>query len=150
MKKRETPIILSYERNHLLVVDNSGVETLGLLDVDGVDHRVQLLLGVLLVVTLAGDADTQTEGNALDTGFPDLLVELGVEADVLGALFGISHDPLDRDRGKLTIACSAKARISLIARGARFLKVTPCIYRVEKKRRNQSSARMPSCEDVNL
>jgi hypothetical protein len=33
---------------------------------------VETLLGVLLVVTLAGDADTETEGNALDTGFPDL------------------------------------------------------------------------------
>lgn len=62
------------------------MEALGLLDVDGLDVRVELLLGALLVVTLAGDADTETERNALDTGFPDLLVQLGVEADVGGAL----------------------------------------------------------------
>jgi hypothetical protein len=39
---------------------------------------------ICLVVTLAGDADTETEGNALDTGFPDLLVQLGVDADPKG------------------------------------------------------------------
>mgnify|MGYP006868027308 FL=1 len=63
------------------------METLGVLDVDGLDVGVETLLGVLLVVTLAGDADTETEGNALDTGFPDLLVQLGVDAEILGALF---------------------------------------------------------------
>ena len=71
---------------NLLVVNNSSVETLGLLDVDSLDVRVELLLGALLVVTLTGDAHTETEGNALDTAFPDLLVQLGVEADVAGAL----------------------------------------------------------------
>lgn len=71
---------------NLLVVDNGGLETLGLLDVDGLDVGVELLLGALLVVTLTGDADTETEGNTLDTALPDLLVELGVETDVLGAL----------------------------------------------------------------
>lgn len=70
----------------LLLIDNGGVETLGLLNVDGLDVRVELLLGTLLVVTLAGDADTETERNALDTGFPDLLVQLGVEADIGGTL----------------------------------------------------------------
>ena len=63
------------------------METLGVLDVDGLDVGVETLLGVLLVVTLAGDADTETEGDALDTGLPDLLVQLGVDADILGALF---------------------------------------------------------------
>jgi hypothetical protein len=62
------------------------VQTLGVLDVDSLDVRVQTLHGALLVVTLAGDAHAQTEGNALDAGLPDLLVQLGVEADVLGAL----------------------------------------------------------------
>ena len=71
---------------NLLVVNNSSVETLGLLDVDSLDVRVELLLGALLVVTLTGDAHTETERNALDTAFPDLLVQLGVEADVAGAL----------------------------------------------------------------
>jgi hypothetical protein len=62
------------------------VQTLGVLDVDGLDVRVQLLLGALLVVTLTGDANTEAVWDTLDAGFPDLLVELGVEADVLGAL----------------------------------------------------------------
>jgi hypothetical protein len=62
------------------------VKTLGDLDVDSLDVGVELLLGALLVVTLAGDADTEAERNTLDTGFPDLLVELGVETDVGGAL----------------------------------------------------------------
>ena len=60
------------------ILNNLGVETLGVLDVDGLDVGVELLLGALLVVTLTGDADTETERNALDTGLPDLLVELGV------------------------------------------------------------------------
>lgn len=62
----------------LSILNNLGVETLGVLDVDGLDVGVELLLGALLVVTLTGDADTKTERNALDTGLPDLLVELGV------------------------------------------------------------------------
>jgi hypothetical protein len=71
---------------YLSILDDLGVETLGVLDVDGLDVGVQLLLGALLVVTLTRDADTETERNTLDTGLPDLLVELGVETDVLGAL----------------------------------------------------------------
>lgn len=71
----------------LSILNNSSLQTLWLLDVDSLDIRVQLLLGALLVVTLTADTDTETERNALDTGFPDLLVQLGVEADVTGALF---------------------------------------------------------------
>ena len=106
------------------------METLGVLDVDGLDVGVETLLGVLLVVTLAGDADTETEGDTLDTGFPDLLVELGVDTDVLGTLLIALANRIaqDQDRCKLTIACSAKARISLMALGARFLKLTPWHY----------------------
>ena len=62
------------------------MEALGVLDVDGLHVGVQLLLGVLLVVTLPRDAHTQTERHPLDTALPDLLVQLGVETDVLGAL----------------------------------------------------------------
>jgi hypothetical protein len=69
-----------------LFLNNSSVQTLGVLDVDGLNVGVESLLGALLVVTLAGDADTEAERNALDTGFPDLLVQLGVEADIGGAL----------------------------------------------------------------
>lgn len=62
------------------------MEALGVLDVDGLDVGVESLLGALLVVTLAGDTDTETERNALDAALPDLLVQLGVQTDVLGAL----------------------------------------------------------------
>ncbi len=62
----------------LSILDNLGVQTLGVLDVDSLDVGVELLLGALLVVTLTGDADTETERNALNTGLPDLLVQLGV------------------------------------------------------------------------
>lgn len=62
------------------------MQTLGVLDVDGLDVRVELLLCALLVITLSGDADSEAEWNTLDAGFPDLLVELGVETNVLGAL----------------------------------------------------------------
>lgn len=78
--------------SHLSVLNDSGVQTLGVLDVDSLDVGVQLLLGTLLVVTLAGNADPETERNTLDTGFPDLLVQLGVETDVLGALGVIAKD----------------------------------------------------------
>lgn len=63
---------------HLSVLNDGGLETLGVGDVDGLDVGVKLLLGVLLVVTLTRDADTEAERNALDTGLPDLLVKLGV------------------------------------------------------------------------
>ena len=64
--------------NRSRVLDNSGLETLGVLDVDGLDVAVELLLGALLVVTLARDADAEAERNALDTALPDLLVELRI------------------------------------------------------------------------
>ena len=71
---------------NLCVLNDNSLHTLGVLDVDSLDVAVELLLGTLLVVTLPRDAHAQPEGNALDTGLPHLLVELGVEADVLGAL----------------------------------------------------------------
>ena len=62
------------------------MQTLGVLNVDSLDVGIQTLLSTLLVITLAGDADTKAEWYTLDTRFPDLLVQLGVEADILGAL----------------------------------------------------------------
>ena len=62
------------------------MEALGVLDVDGLHVAVQLLLGALLVVTLTRDADAQPVWNALDALLPDLLVQLWIETDVLGAL----------------------------------------------------------------
>ena len=72
--------------NNLVVLDNGGLEALGVGDVDGLDVGVKLLLGVLLVVTLTRDADAKAEGDTLDAALPDLLVQLGVEADVGGTL----------------------------------------------------------------
>jgi len=69
-----------------LLLDDNGVQTLGVLDVDGLHVAVELLLGALLVVTPPGDADAEPVRNALDTLFPDLLVQLGVETDVRGTL----------------------------------------------------------------
>lgn len=69
------PLIIA---STLSILNDLGVQTLGVLDVDGLDVGVELLLGTLLVVTLTGDADTEAERNALDTGLPDLLVKLGV------------------------------------------------------------------------
>lgn len=71
---------------HLSVLNDGGLETLGVGDVDGLDVGVKLLLGVLLVVTLTRDADAKAEGDTLDAALPDLLVQLGVEADVGGTL----------------------------------------------------------------
>ena len=71
---------------HLSVLDDGGLETLGVGDVDGLDVGVKLLLGVLLVVTLTGDADAEAVRHTLDAALPDLLVQLGVEADVGGTL----------------------------------------------------------------
>ena len=71
---------------HLSILNERGLETLGALDVDGLDVAVELLLGALLVVTSPGDADADSVGNALNTLLPDLLVQLGVDADIGGAL----------------------------------------------------------------
>jgi len=56
------------------------------LDIHGLDVRKQPVLGTLLVVTLARDADTESVRNTFDALPPDLLVELGVETHVLSAL----------------------------------------------------------------
>ena len=81
--------------SHLRILHHDRLETLGLplLDIDGLDIAVELLLGAFLVVAFSADADTQAKRHALDAGFPDLLVQLRVQADVVGALeAGISVD----------------------------------------------------------
>lgn len=84
--RKKQPDQNPFQCHILCLLDDSGLQALGVRDVDGLDVRVQLLLSLLLVVTLTRDAHTQAAGNALDAAFPDLLVELGVEADVAGAL----------------------------------------------------------------
>ena len=82
----------------LLLVNDGGLETLGGAEAENGDGiGVKLLLGSLVVVTLALKTHTKTAGEVLDTVLPYLLVELGVETDVLGAhgLLGESDDLLD-------------------------------------------------------
>ena len=54
------------------------MQALRVRDVDGLHKRVQLLLGIFIIVALALDADTDAAGNALYPTLPDLLVELGI------------------------------------------------------------------------
>lgn len=70
------------------VLHDDGLQTLGflLLDVDGLDVAVQLLLGAFFVVTLSADAHAQSVGDALDAGLPHLLVQLWVETHINGSL----------------------------------------------------------------
>lgn len=69
-----------------LLLDSLGGQALGVLDIDGLNVAVELLLGTLLIVSSSGDADAESEWNTLDTLLPNLLVELGVQADIGGAL----------------------------------------------------------------
>lgn len=70
------------------------MEALGVLDVDGLHIAVQLLLGTLLVVSSSGNADADAVRNALDALLPDLLVQLGVQANVRGTLrIELAHPP---------------------------------------------------------
>ena len=121
-----------------LLVNRGREEALGVVDVHRLHVAVQLLLGALLVVSLPGDSHAESEGDALDAAFPDLLVELGVEADVGGALYAVCVNmPLIAEVGASaetgtryrTICWWANLRISLMALGALVLKVAPCSYR---------------------
>lgn len=62
------------------------MEALGVLNVNGLHVAVKLLLGTLLVVSSAGNADAESVGNTLNTLLPDLLVKHGVHADIGGTL----------------------------------------------------------------
>lgn len=74
----------------LCILHNDSLQplTLLLLNVHRLHITVQLLLRALLVVTFPRDTHAQSVGDAFDAGFPDLLVQLRVEADVFRALFG--------------------------------------------------------------
>jgi hypothetical protein len=82
---------------HLFVIDNSGLQAHEGGDGDVRDIRVKLLLGILIIVTLAGNADTDAVGNLLDTVGPDSLVQGGVKTDISGThgLLSKSLDGLD-------------------------------------------------------
>lgn len=67
------------------------MQALGVLGVDGLNVAVQLLLGILRVVSPPGDAHTDTVRNTLHTLLPDLLVELGVDTDIGSSLVRVSN-----------------------------------------------------------
>ena len=83
------------QKTSRLLLDDNGHQALGVLDVDGLDVAVELLGGALLVVSSSADAHAQSVGNALNTLLPDLLVQLGVDADILGLLFAAVSILLD-------------------------------------------------------
>lgn len=83
-----------WSAKHLFVIDNSGLQTLEGGDGDERDIRVELLLGILIIVTLAGNADTDAVGNLLDTVGPDSLVQGGVKTDINGT-HGLLSEGLD-------------------------------------------------------
>lgn len=75
------------KRNFLyLFLNNNRGEALGVLDVHSLNVAVKLLLGTLLVVSLSGNSHADSVVDTLDTLLPDLLVELGVDADIGGTL----------------------------------------------------------------
>lgn len=87
-----TPAITKTQR---LLLDDNSHQTLRVLDVDGLDVAVELLLGVLLVVSSSANAYADSVGNALDTLLPDLLVQLRVDADISGLLWEVVSIMLD-------------------------------------------------------
>lgn len=92
---------------------------------------------VFLVISLPRDTDTESVWNTLNTSLPHLLVQLRIETDIDGTLS--SHcqpssphllpkfEPPSWFRFERTMDLVANALISLMALGARFLNVTPCI-----------------------
>lgn len=61
-------------KKHLSLLNESSLETLGALDIDGLNVAVQFLFCALFVVALSADTDTESVWDTLDTGLPDLLV----------------------------------------------------------------------------
>ena len=62
-----------------------GLEILERVDFNKLYERVEFLLGVLVLVSLAGDADTDFTRDVSDSGSPDLTVKVGVHAHFLNA-----------------------------------------------------------------
>lgn len=71
---------------------NRRLQSLWVLDVDSLDIREKSMLCALLIVTSAGDTDTKTVRDTLDALLPDLLIQLGVDTDILGSLFVYQKD----------------------------------------------------------
>jgi len=60
-----------------------GLEAFEGRNLDVLDKRVELLLGILILVLLSADSDTDLSGNISDTSAPNPSVEAGVNADLL-------------------------------------------------------------------
>jgi hypothetical protein len=60
-----------------------GLKVLERVDFNKLYERVEFLLGVLVLVSLAGHTDTDFTGNVSDSGSPDLTVKVGVNAHFL-------------------------------------------------------------------
>ena len=72
-------------------------------NLDELGEGVELLAGLLVVVALAAQPDADAGGGLADAGGPNVLVELGVDPDVLGphGLGGELLDGLDGAGGAL-------------------------------------------------
>jgi hypothetical protein len=83
------------KRDHLSILNKNGLQSLCILDVDRLNVAVQALRCTLLIVTLSRDSDTESEWAALDTSLPDLLVQLGIEANIGSTLDSSISTPDD-------------------------------------------------------
>jgi hypothetical protein len=83
----------------ILILNNLSSQTFETLrrDLSYCDQRVLPLLGVFLVVPLAGNPDTDSPRHTPDTAAPDVLVELHIDPDIGGThgLLGELPDLLD-------------------------------------------------------
>ena len=64
-------------------LDLLGVETMPGVDFEVLDERVELLLGILVFVASAGNADTDSPGDITDSVDPDGSVEGVVHSHIL-------------------------------------------------------------------
>jgi len=81
----------------LFRIDVGRVDSLEGGDGDVGDVGVQLVDAVLVFVTLAGESDTHSDGDALDTLGPEMFVQAGIDTDILRShlLLGEVTDRLD-------------------------------------------------------
>ena len=75
-------------------LDLLGVETMPGVDFEVLDERVELLLGILVFVASAGNADTDSPGDITDSVDPDGSVEGVVHSHILSVHL-LGGEPLD-------------------------------------------------------
>ena len=74
--------------NPKAVVEESGSVNLGgalveFVNLDELNETVEFFLGILILVSLSSDSDSDLAGNVSDTVHPDVSVELSVDANIL-------------------------------------------------------------------